>query len=496
MIKDAGISIVFVHEATHNQLEERVKTKQLSSFNGVQEVKVPKIDLNPMQPAYIMYTSGSTGQPKGVVVCHRNIIRLIKNTNFTQLNSSTRILQTGSPVFDATTFEVWGSLLNGGSLCVVAKNILLNTEALEQVIVNQKINTIWLTAPLFDEHIQNNPGMFSTISYLLVGGDKLTPEFVNKAMDSSPGLQIINGYGPTENTTFSVCHKITKKYGSSIPIGKPINNSTAYIVDKRGKIQPPFIAGELWVGGDGVSLGYLNNELLTAEKFIESPFNLGERIYKTGDMARWLPDGTIEFLGRIDKQIKIQGYRIEIEEIEFRLNKHPYIKQSVVLALNKGDAKVLIAYYTADKEIGVQEIREFMLQELPDYMIPLSFMHLDKFPLNTNGKLDRAKLPEPEFGKQDNFEAASGEKQLKLVAIWASLLCITEDLIGIHHNFFELGGNSLKVVSMISKIEKEFNVKIQMASFFKDPTIKNLHAMILMASLTGEIKQDTKKITI
>lgn len=496
MIEDADISMVLIHDAIELELPGSVTVNTISSFGATKKSVTRVNPSKPLDPAYIMYTSGSTGQPKGVVVCHKNIVRLIKNTNFTELNENTKVLQTGSPVFDATTFEIWGSLLNGGSLYVVPKNTLLNSDEFKKAITAYKINTMWLTAPLFDQHVQNDPTIFATIKYLLVGGDKLTPEFVNKALELNSGLEIINGYGPTENTTFSVCHNIKEKYRTSVPIGKPIHNSTAYIVDNRGKIQPPFIAGELWVGGDGVSLGYLNNEVLTKEKFIESPFKNNERIYKTGDMARWLPDGTLEFLGRIDKQIKIQGYRIEIEEIEFRLNKHPYIKQSAVVAVNYGNDKVLVAYYTADKDMALQEIKDFMLQELPDYMIPVSFMPLDSFPLNTNGKLDRDKLPQPEFGKQDKLEAAVGETQKKLVAIWAELLIIDESKIGINHSFFESGGNSLKVVTMISKIEKEFNVKIQMASFFKDPTIKNLHSMILMASLTGEIKNDAKKITI
>ncbi|HLP46107.1 MAG TPA: amino acid adenylation domain-containing protein, partial [Candidatus Kapabacteria bacterium] len=269
-------------------------------------------------PAYIIYTSGTTGKPKGVLVMHRNVVRLVKNSHFVTLTEETRILQTGAPVFDATTFEIWGSLLNGGQLVLVHKELILNALRLAEILKDYCINTLWLSAPLFNQLTEENIKLFAPLGYLLVGGDRLSPGHINRVKSRFPHLKIINGYGPTENTTFSTTYLIEKEFAQNIPIGKPISNSTAYIIDKNDRLQPVGICGELRVGGDGVALGYINNPELTAERF-DKYRSYGTHTtdinYKTGDLARWLPDGNIEFLGRIDNQVKIRGYRIELGEI-------------------------------------------------------------------------------------------------------------------------------------------------------------------------------------
>ncbi|HLP60851.1 MAG TPA: amino acid adenylation domain-containing protein, partial [Candidatus Deferrimicrobium sp.] len=302
--------------------------------------------------AYILYTSGSTGQPKGVMVTHRNVVRLVKNTNFVPLTEDTRILQTGAPVFDATTFEIWGSLLNGGQLVLVPKEVILEAHRLAKELINHCINTLWLSAPLFNQLLQQDSELFAPLSYLLVGGDSLSPGHINRAKRQFPALKIINGYGPTENTTFSTTYLIEKEFERNIPIGRPIANSTAYIYDiydsydKCLRLAPIGAVGELVVGGDGVARGYLNNPELTAAKFKhdlwdyrdnqdEKNKRLARSIYKTGDLARWLLDGNIEFLGRSDQQIKIRGFRVEPGEIENRLANYPGIKEAVVWVLEE-----------------------------------------------------------------------------------------------------------------------------------------------------------------
>ncbi|MCK4762930.1 MAG: amino acid adenylation domain-containing protein, partial [Candidatus Aminicenantes bacterium] len=351
--------------------------------------------------AYIMYTSGSTGNPKGVMVEHRNVVRLVKNSDFIELSAWTRILQTGAPVFDATTFEIWGSLLNGGRLYLVSRETILDVYDLGREINRHKINTLWLSSPLFNRLMQQDSDSgILRVSYLLVGGDVLSPKYINLARKKNKALKIINGYGPTENTTFSTTYLIDRDFRDSIPIGRPITNSTAYIVDKNGRLQPPGIWGELLVGGDGLSRGYLNNPELTAEKFQGAAHPPSENpaaqpstvtLYRTGDLARWTADGTIEFLGRVDTQVKIRGYRVEIGEIERQLLKHDSVKDVVILVrVDKKGEKYLCAYVVVgdrEQEAGGKEesgegvsssgLRQYLSRILPDYMAPAFFVFLD-----------------------------------------------------------------------------------------------------------------------
>ncbi|MCP5046459.1 MAG: amino acid adenylation domain-containing protein, partial [bacterium] len=293
---------------------------------------------SPNSLAYIIYTSGSTGNPKGTMVEHRNIIRLVCNTNYVAFKPGDKILQTGALSFDASTFEIWGSLLNGMVLYLMSKERVISPRWLKWGTINLGITTMWMTAPLFNQMLDEDIGIFSGLRNLLVGGDVLSPVHINRLRDQYPQLNIINGYGPTENTTFSTTHLIKQDYNSQIPIGKPIANSTVYILDKNNRPQPIGVVGELCVGGDGVSRGYLNNPELTANKFdhdfkdwkddqdlkkekkeTSTSSAVKIKLYKTGDLARWLPDGIIEFLGRADTQVKVRGFRVELEEIENRL---------------------------------------------------------------------------------------------------------------------------------------------------------------------------------
>ncbi len=441
--------------------------------------------------AYIMYTSGTTAKPKGVMVSHRNVIRLVKNTNFIQLNQETRILQTGAPVFDATTFEIWGSLLNGGQLVLAHQNIILEVDKLASLLVKSAINTLWLTSPLFNQLSRQNPLLFSPLRYLLVGGDILSPSHVNEVKRKFPGLNIINGYGPTENTTFSTTHLIEKEYQDNIPIGRPIANSLAYIVDRFNHPQPIGIFGELCVGGNGVSRGYLNNPELTAEKFIQNPFlsrSTNDRLYRTGDFTRWLPGSDIEFLGRIDHQVKIRGFRIEPSEIEECLLNHEVIEEAVVIAKTttaesarveddaNGD-KTLYAYFVVKKEIekkvDIAQLREYLSCSLPSYMIPSYFIQLEKIPLTPNGKINQKALPDPGPSHSQEYAAPRNELEKQLVAIWANILGMNENDISIDSNFFELGGDSIKSIQFSSRLKK-YNLQIEIKDLFENPTIKEL----------------------
>ncbi|NOQ25406.1 MAG: amino acid adenylation domain-containing protein [Bacteroidales bacterium] len=438
---------------------------------------------------YIMYTSGSTGQPKGVIINHQNVVRLVKNTNFVNFNSDYRILQTGALEFDASTFELWGSLLNGGTLYLEDKYTIINDQKLKSTLEKNSINTIWMTSPLFNQMLDTDISIFKNLDHLLVGGDVLSTKHINKLRESYPGIKVTNGYGPTENTTFSTTHEITKQYnGNNIPIGKPINNSTAYIIDHKEHILPPEVPGELYVGGDGVGLGYLNNPEYTHEKFIELQDLPGQRFYKTGDKALWLSDGEISFLGRIDYQVKIRGYRIEPGEVESVITSDNEVKESLVIVKenNEGE-KYLCAYLVGESDLEISDLKIRLKDSLPDYMLPTYIVKLDKFPLTTNGKIDRKLLPEPEidFGKE--LIAPRNPTEKRLLEIWSELLGIEKENIGIDSNFFELGGHSLKATLLTSQIYKILNVELPLSEIFKNQTIREL-SLVLESSAEGLYK--------
>jgi tyrocidine synthetase-3 len=450
--------------------------------------------VSPTNLAYIIYTSGTTGKPKGTMVRHFNVVRLVKNTNYIQFKEGDRIMQTGALEFDASTFEIWGSLLNGLQLSLVKKEIILSPGKLKHTIDKNRITTIWLTAPLFNQLLDEEIEIFRGLKNLLVGGDVLSPVHINRLRNQFPWLNIINGYGPTENTTFSTTFLIQCEYRETIPIGKPIANSTAYIVDKYGNLQPIGIVGELWVGGDGVARGYLNNPELTADKFstvssryYRSYMSHMSYIYRTGDIARWLVDGNIQFLGRQDHQVKIRGFRIELGEIESQLAKHPGIKETVVLyKTDKSGDKYLCAYLLTDKQGLELELKNYLTQFMPDYMIPSYFVPLEKMPLNANGKIDRRALPEPGTGKTStNYIAPRDETERKLVNIWAEVLgrdalhaSQLRESISIDDDFFQLGGHSLKATVLTAKIHKKFHVKISLVDIFSASLIRELSAII------------------
>jgi amino acid adenylation domain-containing protein len=439
----------------------------------------------PADLAYVMYTSGSTGNPKGVMVVHHNVVRLVLNTNYISFQKGDRILQTGAPVFDASTFEIWGALLNGLSLYLVKDEVILDAVKLAAELENNQITILWLTAPLFNQLAQHNPAMFATLKALLVGGDVLTPKHINRVREECPGLKIINGYGPTENTTFSACFPIDRYYEDNIPIGKPIANSSAYIVDRNNQLQPIGAPGELCVGGDGLAAGYLNKPDLTGERFVTNPFISGEKMYRTGDLARWLPDGNIEFLGRMDYQVKIRGYRIELGEIETQLLSYESVGAATVMVKEEtAGNKYLVAYLAVERELESAAIKKWLSQRLPEYMIPRFFIQLKQMPLNVNGKIDRNALPEPEesITAATEYRAPRNTIEKDLVEIWEKILGRTK--IGVNDNFFDLGGHSLHLIQIQNKLRTVLNREISIVQLFRYPTV-HLMAQHLSNESTG-----------
>ncbi|MEE1057308.1 MAG: amino acid adenylation domain-containing protein, partial [Acutalibacteraceae bacterium] len=313
--------------------------------------------------AYCIYTSGTTGIPKGVLVQHNNIVKLVINCDYTDLNENTVILQTGQLAFDASTFEIWGALLNGGQIHLINKELLLNADEFKRYIIEHKINTLFITTALFNQYMNYDVHIFDSLSHLMFGGEKTAEVYVKKLLDNNKGLDFRNVYGPTETTTFATHYVINEKREKT-PIGKPISNTNVYILNKN-TLCGIGVPGELCISGAGVARGYLNQPELTAEKFVDNPFGKG-KMYRSGDLARWLPDGNIEFLGRIDEQVKIRGFRIELGEIESKIRDIESVKECAVIArTDKNGDKAIYAYYTGDKEIDISEIRNSLSQSLP-----------------------------------------------------------------------------------------------------------------------------------
>ncbi|MBE9125473.1 MULTISPECIES: non-ribosomal peptide synthetase [unclassified Coleofasciculus] len=436
--------------------------------------------VSPDNLAYINYTSGSTGKPKGVAVVHHGVIRLLFGIDYVHLDAAQRLLQMAPISFDAATFEIWGALLHGAR-CVFFPERVPTADNLRHTIETQRITTLWLTSALFNSIIDDDPEALSGIQQLLTGGESLSIAHVQKALKALPSTQIINGYGPTESTTFACCYCIPrhlKGTAQSISIGRPISNTQVYVLDSHFQPVPIGVPGELHIGGDGLAKGYLNRLELTAEKFVPNPFSNepDARLYKTGDIARYLPDGNIEFIGRIDHQVKIRGFRIELGEIEAVLSQHRQVKEVVVIAReDQPGNQRLVAYFVSNsQQVITDELRSFLKQKLPEYMMPSAFVRLDTLPLTPNGKVDRRALPKPEIEDtlSTNFVPPRTSTEEQLASIWASVLGI--ERVGIHDNFFELGGHSLLATQVISRIRQAFEVELQLRSLFEAPTVDQL----------------------
>jgi amino acid adenylation domain-containing protein len=440
--------------------------------------------------AYVIFTSGTSGQPKGVMVEHRAIARLVLNTNYLQLGPDDRVLQTGPLAFDASTFEIWGPLLNGGGLCRPSERAILDPAEVARLVAKHRITAMFATTGLFNQYVDSDINIFAGLKSLLTGGERASPYHFNKVRERYPHLAFSNIYGPTENTTFTTCHRIERSYSAEIPIGRPIANTEVLILDTDGSPVPVGVAGEICAAGDGLARGYLNDPELTRRKFVPHPWEPGRRVYRTGDLGLWRADGTIEYLGRMDNQVKIRGYRIEPAEVEFHLRQDPTIKGAVVLARNlAGSGNELVAYVTATAgpaETGADDLRERLKRSLPDYMVPSHIVRLEKMPLNASGKVDREALPDPVLAPQPHqtrYEPPATETERQVAAIWEEVLGRTG--IGATDDFFDRGGHSLRIVKAVSLIERKLGVAVPLTLFFTKPTVRELAKYILDSARFG-----------
>jgi amino acid adenylation domain-containing protein len=479
-IADAGASVALTRIGIEDGLPPGIEAIDLAFADGAEPLE-PCAD--PEDLAYVMYTSGSTGEPKGVEVTHRNIVRLVDDPGFAELGPGTTMLHAASPAFDATTLEIWGPLANGGTVAVLAEQP--SPDAVAAAVERHGVTTLWLTAGLFHELVDRRPECLAQVRHLLSGGDVLSPRHVSRALEAlPPDARLTNGYGPTETTTFALTHDLRpgEEVGASVPIGRPIQATSCEVVDAGGRPLPIGVPGELWIGGDGVSRGYRNDPGLTAERFVEDPGSPGRRLYRSGDRVRRLADGTIEFLGRLDRQVKVRGFRVEPAEVEEALRDHPGVRDVAVEPFERAPGDRALAAYVVVANGGppAAELREHALAQLPRAMVPAAWIQLPQLPLNANGKVDRKRLPAPT--REHLARAPEGdseprsEREREIVAIFSRVLEL--DDVGVEEDFFALGGHSLLAVALFEQLERAFDARLPLATIFETSTPRALAELL------------------
>lgn len=439
-------------------------------------VQLEPVSVTSGDTAYIMFTSGSTGKPKGVIVTHCNIVSLIKARDYFPITSSDSILAGGSFAFDASTFEYWGALLNGGTLVMATKAELMDTAKLKSTIRIHGVTKMFFTTGWFNLLADTDVTIFETLQAVIVGGERFSAQHGRKVREHYPGLHIVNGYGPTENTTFSLGYLTNNSESDEIPIGRPLNYRSAYILNKDQKQVPIGITGELYVGGAGLSDGYYKRPELTKASFISHLFKEGhhEKLYRTGDLVRWLPDGNVAFVGRTDDQVKIRGFRIEPAEVAAVLLQSTMIKQAVVISRPDATGVLQLVAYVVDSENSYDKnaLLQWLEIKLPGYMIPAHIVLLDALPLNANGKVDKNVLPAPENTSVGENEKPRNAIERRLAEVWQDLLQIPE--VGIGDNFFHLGGHSLMAMRVSAFIKNEWGLRVAPTVLFTCKTIGRL----------------------
>jgi amino acid adenylation domain-containing protein len=496
MVEDSGIDVIVSQgnwastlPGKHNSEIKTILLDSQDSEVAFQSSENLSIDIEATTIAYIIYTSGSTGYPKGICIPHRAINRLVLNTDYLTISSEDRIAQASNMSFDAATFEIWGALLNGACLVGIPQEILLSPKVLGQMIHEQKISILFLTTALFNQVASVAPGVFGPLRNMLFGGEAVTPGWVRAVLKSgAPPQRLLHVYGPTETTTFATWHLVqdVDVDDVNVPIGMPISNTTAYVLDERLQPVPIGVTGELYIGGDGLAAGYHNRPELTEERFVHNPFKQEEQkkcisnsdhLYKTGDLVRRNPNGNIVYQGRLDGQVKLRGFRIELTEIEAILIQNPSIQDAIVMMReDQPGNKQLVGYIIpiVEESLDQFQIQGYLKEKLPGYMVPSAFVFMEAFPLTPNGKVERNALPPPRLDELEshNFVPTKTPVENKLAQIWMEVLGISR--VGALDNFFNLGGNSLLAVQVMVRIQSEMGAMMPYYKIFESSNLLEL----------------------
>ena len=500
ILEDSGAQVLLTQEHTAAVLPSPGGMPTVYVDRDAEEIRrrsAERLDIrsDAGQLAYVMYTSGSTGRPKGAAVTHRGVVRLVRGADYMTVGPEDVFLQLSPAAFDTSVLEIWGALLNGGRLVVMPPG----TQSLEDIgaaVRQHGVSVLWLTAPLFHLMVDQRPDDLRHVAQVLAGGDVLSPAHVERCLARlDEGSFLINGYGPTENATFTSCYRMRgggRLRAGSVPIGRPIANTLAYVLDRGMSLCPIGVPGELCAGGAGVARGYWNAPGLTADRFVPDPFGEeGARLYRTGDLVRYLPDGNIELLGRIDHQVKLRGFRIELGEIEAVLSGQEDVGESAVMVREDRPGEKRLVAYVMGKDGATPEplrLREHAAARLPEHMVPAVFVILESLPLTPSGKLDRRALPVPEVAERDEhrYVAPRTGTETDLARIWSAVLGVEK--VGVEDNFFELGGDSILSIQVVSRA-REAGYQLSLGQIFQHPTVAEL-AQVAVPAAQGAASQE------
>jgi amino acid adenylation domain-containing protein len=487
MRRDAGLVALLVSRAADAELEadEQVRVVALDderaaiAAHPAHAVDAPAFGGS---EAYVVYTSGSTGTPKGIAATHRGVARLARGADYVRLGPGQRVAQLSNTSFDAATFEVWGALLTGATLVGIGREVSLDPAALAAAIREQGLTTAFLTTALFNAVARAAPGAFAPMAHLLFGGEAADPAAVRRVLAAGGPRRLLHVYGPTECTTFATWHAVLDVPGgaATVPIGRALAHTTAHVLDARLR---PATAGELYLGGDGVAHGYVGRPALTAERFVPDPFasRPGDRLYRSGDRVRTNARGELEFIARLDFQVKLRGWRVEPGEIEAALRLHPQVAEALVLPREDTPGEHRLVAYALpragkrfDASAGAA-LRAWLGERLPEYLIPAAVVPLDAFPLTPNGKVDRRALPVPALSEREGVAPSTGT-EVALAAVWAEVLRV--DRVHADDDFFELGGQSLLAAQVAARVRDRMGVELPLRHVFESPVLADLAAAV------------------
>ncbi|WP_328928131.1 non-ribosomal peptide synthase/polyketide synthase [Streptomyces sp. NBC_00190] len=487
MMGDSGLRLLLATAGTREAVADAevpvLLLEELERTAVTAPAGPPATALTPQNAAYVFYTSGSTGRPKGIVVPHAGVLRVAQDPRLA-FTADDVVSQTATLSFDASALEIWSAFANGAALAVSTARVL-SVEELGALVRTHGVSVLWVTTGLFHEVVDADVEMLRDLRMVMTGGDVLSPRHFQTVVDRAPGVQLVAAYGPTETTIFATVHLVdweTQK--PSVPIGTPLGQTRAYVLDAWLRPVPVGVAGELYLAGECVTRGYAGHPALTAGRYVASPYSAG-RMYRTGDVVRWLPDGQLDFVGRADNQVKIRGFRIELGEVEIALASHPDVAQAVVAVREIRPGTKRLVAYAAGTGLDQAGLRSFAAESLPDYMMPTAFVVMDALPLNANGKVDRKALPapDPEAAASTEYTAPRTERERILADVWAAVLGLPR--VGVHDNFFELGGDSILTIQVVSRA-REAGLAISPKQLFKAPTVAGLAELVTEAGQPDE----------